>query len=114
MHLLSNFMYILACISRPTNFKSNNQSNVSKFGEKPISGKQCEFITCFCWIFICFAPKGILDQVTEFLATEYLIFLVFQEIRLVVRDLEQKAREILAILQNVHQTDGLKNGANAF
>ena len=36
---------------------------------------------------------------------------VFQDIRHVVRDIEQSAREILTLLQTVHQCDGIKSGA---
>ena len=36
--------------------------------------------------------------------------LYLQAIRVVVRDIEQSAREILTLLQTVHQTDGIKSG----
>ncbi len=58
---------------------------------------------------ICF-----LSHILKTIATFFIFCVRFQEIRLIVRELDQTAREISLVLQQIHQTDGLTKSIPVF
>ena len=58
---------------------------------------------------ICF-----LSHILKTTATFFIFCVRFQEIRLIVRELDQTAREISLVLQQIHQTDGLTKSIPVF
>ena len=52
----------------------------------------------------------LVPQIQRQSVTMKVTMLILQDIRHVVRDIEQSAREILTLLQTVHQCDGIKSG----